>query len=386
MDASYEALAQIIGFETLVSQDVAIRDNNWRRKSYQAKGESFKSWIERSDEPKVIIIDDADAVDEKAIEGFTQPQKAQTLILSTRNPNLLPSRELRKLPLAALDAAEAARLLNSRGCICSDDDIQKLVNHLGNHPLGIQHAIEFISKQLIHLLPYETRSPTQIFLDSFSSPEHESRRLFLETKYFQNRSILDSYKVSVNRLPSEDRDLSLSLLGFAAFLKSEKQDNDIFRFLGATIEWWPHWQELEGQLDDFELLSMSKSFTGGIKLSKYIKNLVDVSLLTVSGQRRDIHCLWAECIRQLADKKDRVRYVKQIILICDAILNESPEEHKGKIKKTLLPYILACDNVLKTFAISFDLVRPLNYPPRVSLESYVAFWTFSGQPKEIKRS
>lgn len=130
LDARYEALAQIVGFETLVSQDVAVRDDNWRRKSYQAKGDSFKSWVEGSAEPKVIIIDDADAVDEKAIEGFTQPQKARTLVLSTRNPNLLPSRQLRELSLNTLEAAEAAKLLNSRGPICSKDNLQKLINHL----------------------------------------------------------------------------------------------------------------------------------------------------------------------------------------------------------------------------------------------------------------
>jgi hypothetical protein len=377
LDASYEALAQIVGFETLVSQDVTVRDDNWKPKSYQAKGKSFKSWVERSNEPTLIIIDDADTVDEKAIEGFIQPQKARTLILSTRNPNLLPSRISRKLPLDILDPAEAATLLNSRGVICSDDDLQKLVNYLGNHPLGIQHAMEFISKQLVHSLS-TTRSPAQIFLDLFSSPEHESRRLFLETKYFQNRSILDCYQVSVNRLPSEDRDSSLSLLRFAAFLKSEKPENDIFHFLGAAKEWWQYWQKLDGQLDDFKLLSMSMSSIGDIKQSKYIKDLVEVSLLTVSGQKRDIHCLWAECIRQLANEKDRVRCVKQIILICDTIFNDSPEGIKERVIETLLPYVQACDHVLKTFGINFNRVRPPQYPQNLNKsESYVAYWTYS---------
>jgi len=389
LDASYEALAGIIGFEILlVSQSREFLDENWKAKSSREKGEAFKFWLENSEDSKIIVIDDADTLSKNAITDLTLSWKARTLIISTRNPYLLPRSKPRRLALQEMQTGEILKamqeglresLFNGDASMNSDEQLKMIGDALGNHPLGVRHAIEIMSNYFNPI-----KAPAEIFLRCFSGSNYRFRREFLGT-CFDNQSIIDCFEVSVRRLHSDDP-LLTSLLNFAGFLTSETQKNDFRYFFYELIPCnWHLLQNLSEQLIDFELLGLATTETGELRLGKYIRKLVEVSLLTVSGNQMQIHKLWIECIRQLAEETGRARYIKQIILICDTILSKSPVEQMDETKDKLMPFINVCYNILQDFSMSFDLVRSPHHQLQLSLENYMIYWRFRAGPIRLSK-
>ena len=389
LDASYEALAGIVGFEILlVSQSTEFLVENWNAKSSREKGQAFKFWLEQSEDSKIIIIDDADTLSSEALADLVLPWKARTLMISTRNPYLLPKSKPQRIALQTMQTSEAVdamrdglrdSLFNSDERMNSDEQLRIIGDALGNHPLGVQNAIEIMSNY--HFNP--TKMPTEFFLQSFSSSNYQFRREFLMSDFDSQQSILDCFSVSIQRLHSGDS-LLASLLNFAGFLAPETKENDFRYFFYEIVHC--HWgilRNLTEELVDYELLSLASTETGQLRLGKYIRRLVEVSLLTISGRQMQMHKLWIECIRQLAEDTGRVRYVKQILLICDTILNKSPSEKMDEAKHKLLPFINACNNVLQDFSMDFDLVRSKYHQSQLSLENYMIYWRFRANPTRI---
>ncbi|TKA70225.1 hypothetical protein B0A49_06463 [Cryomyces minteri] len=321
MAKNYETLAGIAGFEILLlSTKREFLEENWRSKSLQERGEAFKYWLEESKEPKIVIVDDADALGDGDAAHDLLPLKAENLIISTRNPFILPASQSKQLLIPTMKPDEVTQLMKAGlrdGCFVSNDPVsmaglKTIRGVLGYHPLAVQHAIETMNKSLAF---NTTQLPVESFLESFASSDHDFRLKFIEEKWLRNRpSILDCFRTSVQRLHSDDPHL-FSLWNFAGFWSPVADSGDFCQFFFKIIpKNWSLLLDKREQLPDFEFFGLANTPNGRFVLGKYIQKLVEVSLFTApsNGALKEIriHKLWIECIRQLAGQEGRLRCIR----------------------------------------------------------------------------
>ena len=187
-----------------------------------------------------------------------------------------------------------------------EKELEELAKVVDGHALGACRAISYI----LHVLAQTAdESPATIFLDIFNGSEWESRLQFLEYKPRIGLSVMETFASSLERIRRHQTE-AVRLLELLAFLSGKNKSLNFRKFLGLQRPWLEEFQRLLPDCDIF-----ARKLTSQME---YLAELENVSI----GVRPDIssplqiHPLWLECIQQRAGHEGRVRWIRQIILLC----------------------------------------------------------------------
>jgi len=219
---------------------------------------------------------------------------------------------------------------------------------LSGHPLGIANAIKYIMR--VSSWRGEAIAGSN-FIATLKSNEHDARRHFLEYRP-DSPSIMDTFQISQDRLRKPDG-LARAMINFLGFIETESSESS-FDFRDFFFE--HNCPIPSNEFQDHELLA-AKEF----QLNDIFRELEEVCF----GERLEtshsfcFHSLWLECTRHSMEAEGRIRYARQVLLIChhaivvDSIDNQSitittSADHK------FLPHVEKCLQVCKSFKMGLD--------------------------------
>ena len=328
----------------------------WKQAKLEQRAQLFREWLENLDDT-LIIVDDVDSVESTAINRLL-PRRAKFLVLSTRNPDFIARNESTPFPLSPMQPLAArgflGRELDLLDCSYSDHELENLAQLLGNHPLAIAQAVQWVSD---HLLLVSRGSPISNLVDILTGSRHTERLGFLNQGSdlpHTSVSIMDTFKEWILRLPElASTDDSLvdfcSLIGFLDVEHSEYDFGHFLEFRNPELE-AEHAREA---LPDYDLFTLDDN--GLISKLRMLKN---VSMWTVDNSRkfapRRLHVIWKECIRQSVGAEGRIRFVGQILRICHAMTIKDQFIKPGAGPEDWLPWVDECLDVIEQFAIPLD--------------------------------
>ena len=188
------------------------------------------------------------------------------------------------------------------------------------------------------------KSPGIAFLDMMNGPEWQSRSQFLNYKQKLGPSLMETFNVSLQRLPG-DQVSTTRFLELLAFLSSKDGALDYRNFLGAERPWL---HEVRPYLPDFGVLAL-----GTLEQAKYLGEIENVSIgfrTTFRGPLL-IHPLWIECIQQRAGQEGCERWIRQILLLCYA----SWTRGEGDTYDVLRPFACNAIDIAKKFQVDKKL-------------------------------
>ncbi len=291
----------------------------WRSYGPSERVRAFKTWLGHpSNQPSLFIVDDLDGYKDETLIKAALPREAQVILYSTRDPSIVGSldRDSQSFHIPTMKEDEMAALMITtmrRGggifssAAISEEELEAIAKVVDGHALGACRAMAYI----LHVLAQTTESPGNVFLDMFNGPKWESRLQFLEYKPRIGLSIMETFTVSLKRL-SRYQTEATRLLDLLAFLSNKDQSLNFRTFLRLERPWL---KDLQPILPDYDLFA-----SGLIGQGEYLAELENVSIgvrFDVSTPLR-IHPLWLECIHQRAGHEGRVRWIRQIVILCRA--------------------------------------------------------------------
>ena len=324
----------------------------WRSYEPSERIRAFKDWLgQPSNQNSLFIIDDLDGYKEESLIKAALPREARVILYSTRDPSLIGSldRDSQSYYIPTMKDDEMASLMTTTirrfGGIfskanISEEEFEAIAQVVNGHALGACRAISYI----FHVLAQTAdKSPAQDFLAMFSGPDWESRLKFLEYKPRIGLSIMETFVISLARM-YRHRIEAARLLELLAFLADKDQTLDFRNFLRLERPWL---QELRPILPDYDVFA-----SGLVGQREYLAELENVSI----GVRHDmstplqIHPLWLECIQQRAKHKGRVRWIRQITIICHASYARGEEQSFSVLR----PFLRNSCAIAACFGISVD--------------------------------
>ena len=324
----------------------------WRSYGPSERVRAFKAWLGHpSNQASLFIIDDLDGYKGETLIKAALPREAQVILYSTRDPSLIGSldRESQSYHILTMKDDEMASLMNMTmrrfggifsNLTISEEELEAIAKVVNGHALGACRAISYI----LHVLAQTAdKSPARDFLDMFGGPDWESRLKFLEYKPRIGLSIMETFVISLRRMYRHPIE-ALRLLELLAFLGDNDQTLNFRNFLRVERPWL---QELRPNLPDYGVFAR-----GLVGQSEYLAELESVSI----GVRHNmstplqIHPLWLECIQQRAEHKGRVRWIRQIMIIC----HESYVRGEEQNSFVLRPFLRNTCAIAARFGISFD--------------------------------
>lgn len=192
-----------------------------------------------------------------------------------------------------------------RHALTCEGELESIAGMVDGHALGACRAIGYI----LHVLTQTDDRPAGKFLDMFNGSDWEARSRFLQYRPTIGRSIMETFVISLDRIRQHKED-ALRLLNLLGFLNSKDRSLDFRDFLRPRRPWLT---ELQSKLPDYDLFAK-----GLVGQGECLSELENVSL----GVRPDvssplhIHPLWLECIQQRVGLESRVRWIRQILIIC----------------------------------------------------------------------
>ncbi len=280
---------------------------------------AFKAWLrEPANQPVLFIVDDLDKLQDATVIKEALPREAQIILCSTRDPSIVVESMDRipaQLVVPNMDIEETISLLrmvlHRNNVTVSDIDIstsevEAIARTVDGHPLAACHAISYIVNVLARTAE---ESPIDAFLQIMNGPDWQARSQFLNYRRKMGPSLMESFEVSLQRLP-DNQVSTIRFLELLAFLSSKDQSLDYRSFLGIKRPWL---REMKADLPDYEIFA-----AGGVEQGKYLEELENVSIgfrTTFRGPLK-IHPLWIECIQQRAGQEGSERWIRQIILLC----------------------------------------------------------------------
>ena len=186
-------------------------------------------------------------------------------------------------------------------------------------------------------------SPAEMFLDMFNGSDWKARKRFLEYKPRLGLSIMETFTVSLDRLRRHQH-AAPKLLELLAFLSGKNLN--FRKFLSLERPWLTN---IENELPDYEVFDRGLSGQ-----SEYLAELENVSIgfrptLTSPLQ---LHPLWIECVHQRAGHEGRVRWLRQIFLLCYLSWIHDGEETLDELR----PFVENAIWVAAKFRIDSDKV------------------------------
>lgn len=222
----------------------------------------------------------------------------------------------------------------------SEDELEVIAKVVDGYALGACRAISYI----LHILTQTAdESPAAVFLNMFKRPDWESRSNFLEYKPKIGFSITETFATSLERLHRHQKE-ARRFLELFTFLSDKDHTLNFRRFLRLERPWL---QELRCTLPAYDVFAR-----GLAGQREYLAELENVSI----GVRPDvssplqIHPLWLECIQQRAGPEGRVRWIRQIIMICHGSYARGEEQNFLSLR----PFLQNSLAIAARFAIRFD--------------------------------
>ena len=324
----------------------------WRSYEPSERIRAFKDWLgQPSNQNSLFIIDDLDGYKEESLIKAALPREARVILYSTRDPTLIGSldRDSQSYYIPTMKDDEMASLMTTTirrfggifsNANISEEEFEAIAQVVNGHALGACRAISYI----FHVLAQTAdKSPAKDFLAMFSGPDWESRLKFLEYKPRIGLSIMETFLISLARMYRHPIEAA-KLLELLAFLGDKDQTIDFRNFLRLERPWL---QELRPILPDYGVFA-----SGLVGQREYLAELENVSI----GVRHDmstplqIHPLWLECIQQRATHKGRIRWIRQIMIVCHASYARGEEQSFSVLR----PFLRNSCAIAARFGISVD--------------------------------
>lgn len=325
----------------------------WRSYGPSERVHAFKIWLGHpSNQASLFIVDDLDGFKDEALIKAALPREAQVILYSTRDPSLIGSldRDSQSYYIPTMKEDEMASLMitmiqRSGGIFSraamSENELEAIAKVVDGHALGACRAISYI----LHVLAQITESPAGDFLDMFNGPEWESRLQFLEYKPRIGLSIMETFAVSLGRIHRHQTEAA-RLLDLLAFLSNKDQSLNFRNFLRFERPWL---KDLQPMLPDYDVFA--SGLTGQREYLADLEN-VSIGVRTNVSTTLQIHPLWLECVQQRAGHEGRVRWIRQIILLCRSSFDRGERENFICLR----PFLQNACAIAKRFKICSDEV------------------------------
>lgn len=322
----------------------------WRAQGPEERIRAFKAWLgHQSNQPSLFIVDDLDGFEDESLIKAALPREAHLILYSTRNPSLIRSleRESQQHLIPNMEISEIIPLMltNLRRSGISNADIsntelEAVAKVVSGNPLAACRAIGYILSVLSHTTD---RSPTSLFVTMFSGADWEARLRFLQYKPRIGLSIMDTFAISLARIRRDSTEIR-RFLELLAFVSGNDESLDYRTFLALKRPWL---KELQFALQDYNIFA--KGLLGQAEYLAEIEN-VSIGVRPGSSGPLQIHPLWRECIQQQAGIDGRVRWLRQILVVCHGSWGHDDKEALNKLRAFVDNAIV----VAERFGISLD--------------------------------
>ncbi|KAL8840890.1 MAG: hypothetical protein Q9170_001154 [Blastenia crenularia] len=320
----------------------------WRTYNPDERIQAFKAWIAHEEnQPCVFIVDDVDGLCDDDLIAAALPSQAQAILYSARDPTILdgldrPGKayhisDMNIDELVSLMAAILKKLQSRIGdCIVSEVELKTIAKIVSGHPLGACRAIAYI----LNVLSQTSDNPATTFIQAFSVSNWRARRDFIEYKPRFGLSIIEAFTTSYDRM-QRPRIETERLLELIAFLTNGSPHIHFRDFFDIERPWLAN---LRSDLPDYDMFTEDSQ-----NMNKYLLELerTSIGIRQVVPGPLVIHPLWIECIQQRAEQYGRLRWLKQILILCYASFVHDPQQYSRK----LIPFK---DNVA-IIAARFDI-------------------------------
>ena len=355
MEFAFRRIAEGIGHDLIASKylsaDIAAI---WRGFGPSEMVSAFKAWLKDPvNQPVLFIVDDLDRLKDAATIKEALPREAQIILCSTRDPSIViesMDRTPTQFKIQSMGIEETISLLRMvvrRNNVAMADigtstsEVEAIARTIDGHALAACRAISYIVNVIAQT---PEKSPGIAFLDMMNGPDWQARSQFLNYKQKMGPSLMETFNVSLQRLPG-DQVSTTRFLELLAFLSCKDQSLDYRSFLGMKRPWL---QELRPNLPDFDILAL-----GALEQAKYSGEIENVSIGFRTSFRGPllIHPLWIECIQQRAGQEGCRRWIRQILLLCLASWTRCERDNYNILRR------FACNaiEIAKRFQVENDL-------------------------------
>jgi hypothetical protein len=235
----------------------------------------------------------------------------------------------------------------------NQDVLHEIVNAVGCHPLAASNAVKYIVRILSQ---YKEATAGSRFVAMMAGNNYQARYHFLNYRP-DSPSIIETFEISQIRLSKPDIQ-ARALMNFLSLIETEGGEDFDFRDFFFENSCPISLQEFP----DYQLLS-AESF----ELQELFNELEKVSF----GERLQtskpfqFHPLWLECNRHTMGPEGRIRYGRQVLLICyhKICVDHGVANITAEVNDHFLRHVSRCLRACTSFRIGLD---DLGLPVEVS--------------------
>ncbi|KAH8796956.1 hypothetical protein F5882DRAFT_476629 [Hyaloscypha sp. PMI_1271] len=330
----------------------------WSNESAEDKVRKFKIWLKDPENANALfLLDDMDGIQLLEHRENAFPDEAKTILYTTRNPVFHKDsiRSRHKVRLSAMEEGDTLKLIEGirsqeRDDYDKDADLYdratllEIAKAVQGHPLAASNAVKYVIRVVSQ---YKEATAGQRFVEMLKSNKYEDRCRFLDYRP-DSASLMETFKVSQERLPKPNGQ-ALAMTNFLSLIETEGEGDFDFRefFFEHSCPVPPK------EFPDHELLA-----SGSLHLNELFSELEKVSFgeRVQSSKPFQFHPLWLECTRHSMGQKGRIRYARQILLICyhTIIVDHGNINITANCGDSFLPHVRKCLQVCKSFRIELD--------------------------------
>ncbi|KAK0128366.1 hypothetical protein ONS95_000338 [Cadophora gregata] len=317
---AYHYVARQLGHLMIVhdqtSQSTAL--DIWNNLSQDEKIERFKQWLRRPENAETLfMLDDLDGLRSYELVWTALPHEAKIILFSSRNPVLCEQLNWQShhLRLRSMDHDDVVQIMEgmlqrmsgvASRTLPSRERLQEIASALDGYPMASMMAIRYITRVLAQETPDE---PEVQFLQIMQGPDFVSRKHFLEYKSGNGPSIMDTFLTSKQRL-RDPYGISWKIMQFSAFLETSDPSLDFRRFFYAIS------RECILQTSEFPDHDVLTANT--VLISEGFAEIEAVSFgePAMGSIPARFHPIWLECTLQCMGEANRIRYMRQVLMIC----------------------------------------------------------------------
>lgn len=349
LDDAYFHIARRLGHDILLENNRGKPTLDiWNNMSREEKVDKFKDWLKQPENNKTLfILDDLDGLKDPESILNAVPNEAKTILFSTRNPVLREEldRHTHHLRLPSMDPDEIVQLMEAvldrigyeaEGDILDRGILREIAIALHGHPLAAIVAIRYITR----VIAQGSDSPERDLLSILHGSDFEDRRRFLDYRS-SGPSIMDTFLISRNRLQDQNG-RAWKLLQLIAVLETDKNIVDFRKFF------YEKFFDIDPAVfPDHDILAAKNT-----EISEALSGIETVSFGERVRMAKPIqfHPLWLECTLQAMGGEARIRWIRQVLMICYRSASSSPED----AIPLYLPHVQRCLQVCRSFQIQLE--------------------------------
>ncbi|KAG4439731.1 hypothetical protein IFR05_004809 [Cadophora sp. M221] len=355
LKGAYHYIARQLG-HLVIDQDRSSQSTAldiWNNLTQDEKVDRFRQWLRRPENTETLfLLDDLDGLKTQELIADAIPHEAQTILFSSRNPVLCEqlNRQSHHIRLCSMEQDEVVQIMEemlqkmsevAHRTIFRRKTLQRIAAALEGHPMASRVAIRYISRVLAQEASEE---PDSTFLGIMQGSDFESRKHFLEYKPVGEQSIMDAFLTSRQRLQDPDG-MAWKLMQFSVFLETSDPTLDFRQFFyqisrSCSIQ--------QSNFPDYDVLTASK-----VMISEGFADIEAVSFgePAAGSIPAKFHPIWLECTLQFMGESNRIRYMRQVLMICHLTVSNpdrgfSPAVYRRHLKR--------CMDVCKAFRLDMN--------------------------------